>query len=202
MEDYKISEKAYAKIIFHAAKYPHCAINGILLADKTTSGRNESVNIVDAIPLFHQCLYVTPMVEIALAQIEAMADSQDLIIAGYYGASENFYDASVEKVPAGKIADKIQENFKNACFVVIDNKFVCHAAEKPAIKVFSHGEGHWKKASFALVHCQNTLDAVKALLKRGAMKDIVDFDNHLDNPENDWTNQFLNRDLKQIMAMY
>lgn len=60
---FKFSERAYAKMIFHAAKYPHLAVNGVLLASKT---ENE---IIDAIPLFHQCLYVTPMVEIALMQV-------------------------------------------------------------------------------------------------------------------------------------
>lgn len=63
MTSYKINERAYAKMIFHAAKYPHLAVNGILLANKTDN------EIVDAVPLFHQCLYVTPMVEIALVQV-------------------------------------------------------------------------------------------------------------------------------------
>lgn len=62
MTVYKISERAYAKMIFHAAKYPYLAVNGVLLASKTDN------EIIDAIPLFHQCLYVTPMVEIALMQ--------------------------------------------------------------------------------------------------------------------------------------
>lgn len=60
---YKFSERAYAKMIFHAAKYPHLAVNGILLATKTDP------QIIDAIPLFHQCLYVTPMIEVALMQV-------------------------------------------------------------------------------------------------------------------------------------
>lgn len=68
MSDLKISAKAYTKMIFHAAKYPHCAVNGILLADKESS-RGKTLNIVDAIPLFHQCLHVTPMAEVALTQV-------------------------------------------------------------------------------------------------------------------------------------
>lgn len=48
----------------------------------------------------------------------------------------------------------------------------------------------------------DTLDAVEALLSRGAMKDVFDFDNHLDNIENDWTNEHLNRDLNQLLSMY
>lgn len=65
MTVHKIGERAYAKMIFHAAKYPHLAINGVLLGSK-----DDGV-IVDAIPLFHQCLYVTPMAEIALMQVIA-----------------------------------------------------------------------------------------------------------------------------------
>lgn len=48
-----------------------------------------------------------------------MAAENDLQIVGYYAAAENFYDSSIEKAPAGRIADKIAENFPNACFIVV-----------------------------------------------------------------------------------
>lgn len=60
------SSQAYLKIILHAAKYPYCAVNGILLGSKTDSS---NISVVDAVPLFHQCLHVTPMSEIALVQV-------------------------------------------------------------------------------------------------------------------------------------
>lgn len=66
MTSYKFSERAYAKMILHAAKYPHLAVNGVLLASKAEG------KIVDAIPMFHQCLFVTPMVEIALMQVSTI----------------------------------------------------------------------------------------------------------------------------------
>lgn len=50
-------------MILHAAKYPHLAVNGILLGSK------EGKDIVDVVPLFHQCLHVSPMAEIALVQV-------------------------------------------------------------------------------------------------------------------------------------
>jgi ER membrane protein complex subunit 8/9 len=46
------------------------------------------------------------------------------------------------------------------------------------------------------------LDAVSSLLQRGAMKELNDFDNYLDNTESDWSNEHLNRDLNQILAMH
>lgn len=67
MTEYKISGRAYTKMILHAAKYPHCAVNGILLS--SNAGKDKSVQIKDAIPLFHQCLHVSPMAEIALVQV-------------------------------------------------------------------------------------------------------------------------------------
>ena len=69
----KLKSRAYSKIILHAAKYPHCTISGVLLA-KHLKGtkeehKNRNLEIIDAIPLFHLCLYVTPMTEIALTQV-------------------------------------------------------------------------------------------------------------------------------------
>ncbi|XP_036326141.1 ER membrane protein complex subunit 8/9 homolog [Rhagoletis pomonella] len=202
MTEYQFNERAYAKIIFHAAKYPHLAVNGVLLGEKAPKGN--TVQIVDAIPLFHQCLYVTPMAEIALTQVDAYAERENLLLAGYYVAPENFYDSSVEKAPAAKIAEKILENNKNACFVIVDNKLMRLNQTQAALKVFSSsGEtGRWNKANFSLSQSKATLQTVSELLQRGAMREIVDFDNHLDNPENDWTNQHYNHNLKQLMTMY
>ncbi len=102
------------KLIF-SAKYPHLAVNGLLLGSK----EGNKTEVVDAVPLFHQCLYVTPMSEIALIQVEARAASEDLQVLGYYAAAENFYDNSIERVPAIKIAEKIVENNGSAVVVVV-----------------------------------------------------------------------------------
>lgn len=71
MADYNISSRAYTKMILHAAKYPHCAVNGVLLSsEKEGAGSSRSsVHIDDVIPLFHQCLNVSPMAEVALVQV-------------------------------------------------------------------------------------------------------------------------------------
>ena len=49
------------------AKYPSSAVNGLLLGKKT--GEKTKTEVMDAIPLFHQCLYLSPMSEIALVQV-------------------------------------------------------------------------------------------------------------------------------------
>lgn len=68
MTNTKFSGKAYCKMILHALKYPHCTVNGVLLA-KTSSLGDKEVEFVDSVPLFHICINLTPMAEIALMQV-------------------------------------------------------------------------------------------------------------------------------------
>lgn len=69
MAEITLSVKAYCKIILHAAKYPHCSINGVLLA-KPVSSKHKGLEFLDAVPLFHNSLNLTPMAEIALTQVK------------------------------------------------------------------------------------------------------------------------------------
>jgi len=199
MSEVSISSKAFAKIIFHAAKYPHLAVNGLLLSDK--HDKSKSPTIVEAIPLFHQCLHVTPMAEIALIQVEARVAQEDLQIAGYYAAAENYYDSSLERTPGMKIAEKIAELNSSAIIALVDNKAVTMEMQYPALKLFQTVDSKWTKIKYNLHSSQFTLDAVSHLLGQGAMKQLIDFDNYLDNPENDWTNAELNRNLDKILDM-
>lgn len=199
MTNYKISSRAYSKMILHVAKYPHCAVNGLLLAANKDS--SNTIEIVDIVPLFHQCLHVSPMAEIALVQTEAYAAANDLQIAGYYAASELCHENSIDKAPGLRIADKVAENNPSAAFLVIDNALLCSQSQ-PAAHIWQNKEGHWMPTSFTLNDKNQTLDSVNLLVKRGAMKDFYDFDNHLDCLQNDWTNAHLNRDLQQLLSMY
>lgn len=70
------------------------------------------------------------------------------------------------------------------------------------LKVWQSNDGKWTKSKHSLNDSRHTLDAVSLLLQRGAMKEINDFDNYLDNTNNDWTNQNLNFDIKKILAMH
>lgn len=83
----------------------------------------------------------------------------------------------------------------------MDNKSICMEMKHSGLKVWQSIDGKWTKSKHSLNDSRRTLDAVSLLLQRGAMKEIYDFDNYLDNIENDWTNQHLNVDLKQILSM-
>lgn len=60
-------------MILHTAKYPHCAVNGLLVAEKTKEKKKDShaepVLCVDCVPLFHGTLALAPMLEVALTLV-------------------------------------------------------------------------------------------------------------------------------------
>lgn len=133
-----------------------------------------------------------------------MANETGLQVAGYYAACELFNDNTIDKAPGSKIADRIAENIPNgnACFAVLDNATLTATEFGPALHLWQSIEGRWAPAKFGVQQSDETLDAVSLLVKRGAMKDIYDFDNHLDNVKLDWANEHLNRDIEQLLAMY
>lgn len=90
MSKMSFSTLAYCKMVAHAAKYPHCEVNGLLIAE--TPNKGDKLTIVDTVPLFHQCLHVSPMSEIALMQVDQSASTCNMYIAGYYLANETLDD--------------------------------------------------------------------------------------------------------------
>lgn len=65
-----IKPRSYAKILLHAAKYPHCKIDGLLIGKLSNNGRDGLA--IDAVPLFHLGHGLTPMLEMALSQVRLL----------------------------------------------------------------------------------------------------------------------------------
>ena len=70
MAEVNVSVQAYAKMLLHAAKYPHCSVNGVLLAEDTKAKEKKVIRFVDCVPLFHLSLTLAPMLEAALLQVQ------------------------------------------------------------------------------------------------------------------------------------
>ena len=64
---FNVSPKAYGKLVFHCCKYPHAAVNGVLIG--AVSKKDNNVVIQDAVPLFHHDLSLAPMLAVAVAQV-------------------------------------------------------------------------------------------------------------------------------------
>lgn len=69
MAELIVSIQAYCKILLHAVKHPHCAVNGVLLAEDNKSKDRKVLKFVDCVPLFHLTLSLSPMLEAALLQV-------------------------------------------------------------------------------------------------------------------------------------
>ena len=66
----EMSTRAYCKLIMHSAKYPSCAVNGLLLAKREDlKPGSKVIKYTDCIPLFHLGMGLTPMLEVALTQV-------------------------------------------------------------------------------------------------------------------------------------
>lgn len=82
MVSYSLSEDAYLKIFFHAAKHPHLPVNGVLLGRRTS----DTVVIEDVIPLLHHWTSLSPMMEIGLSLVRLLhpfcRDTKRMALAG------------------------------------------------------------------------------------------------------------------------
>ncbi|CAO2633770.1 ER membrane protein complex subunit 8 [Lemmus lemmus] len=109
----KLTTQAYCKMVLHGAKYPRCAVNGLLVAERQRPrkehlpGSGSHTLFVDCIPLFHSTLALAPMLEVALTLIESWCKENSYVIAGYYQANERVKDVSPNQV-AEWVASRIQ----------------------------------------------------------------------------------------------
>ena len=68
MTSFQLQDLAYAKVIIHALKYPHRTVNGVLLGHPPSSG---TVVIVDAVPLQHHWINLSPAMEVGLGMVRS-----------------------------------------------------------------------------------------------------------------------------------
>ncbi|XP_013777983.1 ER membrane protein complex subunit 8-like [Limulus polyphemus] len=203
MVEIVISVRAYCKMLLHMMKYPHSAVNGIFIAEeKKTHERGQLViNIVDSIPLFHTSLGLTPMLEVAFMQVDHYCKSKGLEIVGYYQGNRNYQDSSPDAV-AFKVAEKVYENFNNACLVIVDNQKVSVECREVGFQLYQYSDNKWKlkdKTSVFLEQGHSALGIASTLLQSKVYRHLVDFDNHLDNITEDWTNQLLNEEIEHCL---
>jgi len=219
MYEPKVSLQAYCKMMLHAAKYPHAAVNGLLLAaapkehrkpsphfdndddddneeeeeDERAAKRAVPLYLTDAIPLFHQGLGLAPMLEIALNEVDSFCSRHGLVIAGYYQANEHLESCTPDNI-AYRIADKINSFFPQSVLLMIDNRRVSPLADRVAYKLFvSVGDQEWREhRNVEHVDEDLFLTTASKLLEDKISRDLVDFDNHLDDLKSDWRNLELN----------
>ncbi|KAF8787089.1 ER membrane protein complex subunit 8-like [Argiope bruennichi] len=203
MADIVIDVRAYSKMLLHAMKYPHHSVNGVFLAEKRRNKEHGggSVNIIDSIPLFHLCLSLTPMLEVAMMQIDQYCKDHSLVIAGYYQANEHIKDSNPDFI-AYRIADKIYENFSDACLVMVDNQKMSLDCDDLAFHLYQFNDGKWRLKDKNSIHFEQghrALSVTAALLHSKMYRKLSDFDNHLDDISLDWSNVIINEEIDRCL---
>uniref|UniRef100_A0A493T9V2 ER membrane protein complex subunit 8 n=1 Tax=Anas platyrhynchos platyrhynchos TaxID=8840 RepID=A0A493T9V2_ANAPP len=129
------------------------------------------------------------------AQIDSWCKENSYVIAGYYQANERVKDASPNQV-AEKVASRIAEGFNDTALIMVDNtKFTMECVE-PAIHVYELHENKWRCKDPHVDFCEDWNEAQRiaaSLLDSKSYETLVDFDNHLDDIRNDWTNPEINK---------
>ncbi|XP_018023393.1 ER membrane protein complex subunit 9 [Hyalella azteca] len=192
---------ALAKIVLHSARWSHLAVNGVLLGPSLDAGKTSELEIVDAVPLFHQQLSLAPMLDVALNMVETHYRSKGLQIVGYYQANEHVKDVVPDFV-AMKITEKIAENYDSACLIMLDNRKVCLQMESnPLIVSQVTQDGKWKNRDKSCVTLESrSLSSVSELLQKQVHQEIVDFDLHFDDISFNWTNAPINDLINSFVA--
>ncbi|TRY74889.1 hypothetical protein TCAL_04516 [Tigriopus californicus] len=193
--------RAYAKMALHAAKYPHCAVNGVLLASKaqikslstSSSSSSPKMLVVDAIPLSHQSRGLSPMLEMGLALTESLAEQEGLGVVGVYHVNELFHDISEDSFMK-EVGKKIAENMSFSLVVTVDNQKLSLVMESHALIVRQCSGDKLKDVQDIILEGP-TLEVVSTLLQRKNQALLNDFDNHLDDMGCD----ILNRDLNSVI---
>ncbi|XP_058105029.1 ER membrane protein complex subunit 8/9 homolog [Magnolia sinica] len=196
---YEVRQTAYIKLVLHALNHKTSSVNGILLG-RLLDDRN-TVEIADAVPLSHSQIGLLPTLEIALTLIEEHFAVEGLSIVGYYHANERYEDHELGSI-ARKIGDHIFRYFPQAALLLLDNRKL-EALPKgsdrnPVVQLYTRDASKtWRQAGSDASSSQLALKEPSAnivlldYISTEKWRQIVDFDDHLEDISKDWLNSDL-----------
>jgi hypothetical protein len=177
MTQFTLHFAAFVKPLLHAAKYPTSTVTGVLLATQDTC------DLVDAIPLFHQFNHLSCMLDVALDQIALYCKHHKLRIAGMYQAN-----ASLDTHPHPTTTKIMHSLGDSAVLLMVDVKRYNDAPNMP-FQPYIIKDRQLKKSgqdvSFVLGHTALP-SLVRTAIDQDAYLNVVDFDAHLDDVRGDW----------------
>lgn len=124
-DSYRVEPAAYVKLMLHAAKHPAGACCGLLLGEEQGQG----FVVADAVPLFHHAAPLAPLLEAALAVVDAYALAQRQRVIGFYYASDAGDGAASLARFAEKTADRVEANCSRACVLLVDSQQLQNATK-------------------------------------------------------------------------
>mmetsp|Transcript_55521 Transcript_55521/g.63739 ORF Transcript_55521/g.63739 Transcript_55521/m.63739 type:complete len:202 (+) Transcript_55521:45-650(+) len=192
-----IANKVYKKIYFHCLKYLTDDVFGLIVGKVSGS----SVQITDAYPLYHSRI-TSPTLEIGLEFIENIANENGEKLLGFYeslvknsGDSEVKISETAHRLYEG-LMDTFASNSKltNPIFLSVRDFAEEEKADdsKLETKVY-HVHRNGSDVKFVDVTGEVgailTSDKLTEDLEKKNYRKVVDFEEHLENPNADFTNK-------------
>ncbi|XP_030043233.1 ER membrane protein complex subunit 9 [Microcaecilia unicolor] len=201
MCEVEISMQAYVKMCLHAARYPHMAVNGVLLG--YGGSRTGCLYLMDCVPLSHGLLPLSLPLEVALSQIDFWSTEEEgQRLVGYYQANASLNDKS-PSTAALRIAGRVSEYFEDAVLIMLDNRSLSVNPGIPPVIVLQQKDRRWIPKDKTLIMWRNWEEirrVAKVMLESKTHGRLVDFDAHLDDIRKDWTNQDINVEIAQLVS--
>ncbi|KAL0729089.1 hypothetical protein Bca4012_025182 [Brassica carinata] len=173
---YEISQNAYIKLVLHSLRHKTSAVNGVLVG-RLSPKDDGVVEVSDSVPLFHSNLALLPPLEISLIM--------------------RFDDVELSGV-AKNIADHISRYFPQAPILLLNNKKL-EALSKgkdrtPVMQIcVKDASKNWRVVgadggSKLLLKEPSANVVLSDYISSEKWKDVIDFDDHLDDVTKDWLN--------------
>ncbi|KAI0052215.1 UPF0172-domain-containing protein [Auriscalpium vulgare] len=182
---YKLTDLAYSKLIVHALKHPHAAVNGVLLGTAQPGGK--TVDIVDAVPLLHHWVNLSPMMELGLEKVALHAETRGLAIVGFYHAWERVDEAALSPV-GERVAAKLKESFPDAVALVIVGAKLGKDDDHALVPYTSISATTFRPAQSSVLHVTPGLPSriVDIVRNTYVHEDFKDFDDYLEDVHVDY----------------
>ena len=195
---FEVSVSAYCKTILHCAKYPWREVSGVWLGqmERNDGSSPAKYTVVDAVPLFH-CDTLAPMTEAALNIVEELCKSwapwKGLEIVGYYYANEGASDVAPKPLTK-QVASKIGSIYPSSRLFMINGAEISDPSKTCLVMYARKSKQETEKWTEAgsgegtLSVAEGGAASLTKLLKQEGQKDLIDFDDHFDDPSKDFRN--------------
>lgn len=217
------STEAYTKALLHCYKYPTQPVLGMLIGKRIGGG--DGCYVADAIPLFHALPMTAPhpMLEVAYSHVQSLSKTRGLMLLGVYLANERIDDRTVSTLNAAlldAVANRMPGSNKLLVWFV-DNESLTSPPTGSSITSYYHKTipagtdvprpaavpvdqqlafGQWNSDTVSPEVTQSAEAAIMSVgeaLEAFAPYRLVDFEDHLENPQLNYLEQPLEELMKR-----
>ncbi|CAD6198448.1 unnamed protein product [Caenorhabditis auriculariae] len=181
---------AYATTILHCLKYPSKGVLGLLIGQR----KGDKFIVKEAVPITHESTPLAPTLELATTFVHSKYGNS---LIGVYFANESCRDHSLNPY-ATRLADKISSICGTVPLLIqVLNDRLMTDCEEERLEAYEKDGDNWKAIKSGNAS-SSTIRGLQQLIQEKLYRELNDFENHLDAPENDFYNTELVSKIVQI----